>query len=197
MLNLAIRYRAGDGVPTNEERANEWVQKAVTSLEASAGHGDTTAMFALGSIYQFGVGVRVDQILSRQWLEKGSNAGDLHAMTALALSLLEADKDSQQAFGWASKAANAGEPGGMTLVAKLFSAGHGVARDEKQANAWLQKAADKGNAAAMRLLGERYDRGEGVAANKVEALKWLQKSAAAGNAAAMTEAGMQIGSVAV
>ena len=133
MINVARCYRAGDGVPKNEERAKEWMQKALRVTETAAKGDDTTAMFALASIYEFGIAdIPADKARSREWLKKGAQAGDPRAMSALALSLSEENNpDAQAAFGWALKAANAGEHKAMTLVSQLFANGQGVARDEK------------------------------------------------------------------
>lgn len=192
MINTARCYRAGDGVPKNEERAREWTQKALAMTEAKAKGGDTSAMFMLASIYEFGIAntIAADKARSREWLKKGAQAGDPQAMSALALSLLEENNpDAKTAFGWALQAANAGEHEAMTLVSQLLANGQGVPRDEKQSLAWLQKAANGGQATAMRLLAERYDHGEGVAVDQTQAFRWMEKAAAAGDSKAMNDLG--------
>lgn len=191
MINAARCYRDGDGVPKNEQRAREWMQRALAVTENAANKGDTISMFMLGSIYEFGVAeITVDKARSRDWLKKGAQAGDPQAMRALALSLLEENNpDTKTAFGWALKAAKAGDLMAMTLVSQMSADGQGVARDEKQSRAWLQKAADGGQATAMRLLAERYYRGQDIAADQTQAKRWMEKAAAAGDTKAMNDLG--------
>jgi len=57
---------------------------------------------------------------------------------------LESDKDTQQAFGWASKSSETlPTPVAMTLVAGEFCRGHGrLAVKISKRSTWLQKAAD-------------------------------------------------------
>ena len=58
----------GQGVPQNPQKAAEWYWKGATS-------GEPIAMFNIGLCYAYGKGIRPNETLAVQWLEKSARAG--------------------------------------------------------------------------------------------------------------------------
>jgi len=92
------------------------------------------------------------------------------------------------------RAADLGEPKGLTRIGSLHYFGAGVAKDFAQAMKWFRLAADRGDAGAMRKIGMLYVTGSGVAKDLPEAVAWFRRAAEKGDAASMTYLGNAYGS---
>jgi TPR repeat protein len=93
--------------------------------------------------------------------------------------------DREEAYRWYRKAADAGDPAGMSNLGRFyvvgFSLGGVFTKDYKEGEAWTRKAADKGVPGAMELLAELYEDGYGVPKDHEQELFWLRKAAAVGD----------------
>jgi TPR repeat protein len=98
-------------------------------------------------------------------------------------------KDYQQAVAWFRKAAEAGEPLGMTNLGYVYENGYGVEKDHKEAITWYRKAAEAGDAQGMNNLGYMYGNGYGVDKDYKQAVIWYRKAATAGKASGMANLG--------
>lgn len=139
-----------------------------------ANAGDANAQYALGYLYQYGMGAPVDTTQAARWYEKSARQGDRDAQYALGTLLQFGDGVTQnfpQALAWFQKAAE-GEPpfaDAEFAIARLYFRGLGVPLDLKRAIEWLKKASDHNNPAAHFLMGASYESGAGLPEDKVKA----------------------------
>lgn len=114
-------------------------------------------------------------------LMKGADAGDGHALNALAV-VREIDGQRGDARMLYARAASAGNTTARTNLARL--ARYFSKSSEKPGVALLTRRADAGDAQAQYQLARRFHQGDGISANYVQALKWYQRAADKGNPAA-------------
>ena len=100
-----------------------------------------------------------------------------------------ASKDDRAAARWYRKAADGGEPWGMTNLGGMYENGIGVEKDYAQAIGWFHKAAEAGNTRGMSSMGWLYETGNGVGKDFAQAMSWYRKAAEAGDAAGMNNLG--------
>ncbi len=72
-------YYKGYGVLQNFEAAHAW-------LKLSADKGDTESLFLMGNMYMFGMGVKKDLVIAKQFFERAAKQG--HAKAAESLKLI-------------------------------------------------------------------------------------------------------------
>jgi TPR repeat protein len=143
------------------------------------------ALFQLGRAYAAN-GQQPDAIAAyRKAIDKGSSA----AMVELGILYAAGsgvDKDEAQARKLFERAAEAGNPRGVTrLTALANGGGAGPPADPAQARAMLAKAADANSAEAQFQLGEMYAEGTGGPKDDVAARALFEKAAAQGHAEAL------------
>src|SRR5271163_2770456 len=117
-----------------------------------------------------------------------ANPADPRVEYQLARALDKAGA-AAEAVRWYRKAADAGEPGGMSDLGFMYQHGTGVAKDATEAVRWYRKAADAGEPKGMSNLGIMYRDGAGVATDAAEAVRWFRKAADAGDARGMENLG--------
>lgn len=124
---------------------------------AKRGHGP--ALYALGSMYEWGDGVDTDQgqalawyRKARPWYRQRAEAGDAEAQYTLASLYSLDDADPAEVAKWYRRAARQGHADAQFNLGALYEQGHGVAPDLNQALRWYEKAAAQGNAAARNNL---------------------------------------------
>ncbi len=74
---------------------------------------DAAAMTLVGEIYRQGLGVRPDQKVASEWYERAAERGDVNAVYALAIALLDdasGRRDPARAGALLKRAAAAGHP---------------------------------------------------------------------------------------
>src|ERR1043166_4908618 len=77
-FKLGVKYATGDGVPTNDSLAADWLRKA-------AQQGYVDAEYNLGLMYADGNGVPQDSAQALVWLRKAADHGDPRAESNLGL----------------------------------------------------------------------------------------------------------------
>ena len=143
------------------------------------------ALFQLGRAYAAN-GKLPDAIAAyRKAIDKGSSA----AMVELGILYAAGsgvDKDEAQARKLFERAAEAGNPRGVTRLTALSSGGAaGPPADPAQARAMLAKAAEANSAEAQFQLGVMYAEGTGGPKDDVAARAMFEKAAAQGHAEAL------------
>ena len=177
---------------------------------------DIKEIFALGEIFEKGIGVAADLHRAAELYRVAAERGDAQAQFALANALA---RDHQfEALEWAETAARAESPDGMLLAGALhleslergagcalsavtwfgMAASAGMALGAKGLADIMHKHADKleaeclakqalaGDAQAQLEYGKRLEVGQGLAQNPSEAARWILAAAAAGYVPAQT-----------
>lgn len=120
-----------------------------------------------------------------------ADAGSRDAMMALGGLLLNNDATGEaEALNWYRKAAEAGDPQGMSNVGSMYFNGRGVAKDEREAARWFRKAMEAGDMQAAALLAFQYGNGQGVPKDEREAARLYRKGAEEGEPQAMLDLGI-------
>lgn len=177
---------------------------------------DAEETFALGVMFEKGLGVAVDLDRAVELYRIAAERGDPQAQCALA-SVLSQDHQFE-ALQWAESAAQAGSPDGMLLAGALHlkrlehgaegalaaaswfgqAARAGIAQGAKGLEDIMSRHADKldaeclakqalaGEASAQLEYGRRLEEGRGVKQNPSEAARWVLLAAEAGHAPAQT-----------
>jgi TPR repeat protein len=178
--------------------------KALPLLQEAADAGSAAAMYNLGWLYEYGLGVAQDYDQARRWYQKAAEAGNADAMYGLGY-MYEYGKgltqDYAQARRWYQEAADAGNTEAKQALAQLpnasvtpsptISAASSEPQDDAKTQAYdsYLKAAKAGNAEAMCRLGWVYQNGWGVGQDYAKARDWYQRAAKARNAEAIYRLG--------
>ena len=162
-------------------------------LRELAEQGDVTAQYKLGTAYENGLCVPIDNEKAVFWYRKAAEQGDGNAQNDLGVMYLYGegiDQDKVQAVSWFRKAAEQGLKEAQYNLGVRYLFGEGVSEDKKQAFTLFQKAAAQGFAAAQFRLGKMYDDGRVVPENKTEAANWYRKAAKQGDKEAQNNLGV-------
>jgi len=108
---------------------------------------------------------------------------------ALLGRTLDAQGNSEEAFGYYLAAAEAGNSLAMNNLGVMYRNGRGVSQSDSEAVHWYRAGADAGNADAMANLGWMYRIGAGVDRSDQEGARWYRAAADSGNADAMFNLG--------
>jgi TPR repeat protein len=143
------------------------------------------ALFQLGRAYAANGQLAEAVAAYRKAIDKGSSA----AMVELGILFAAGsgvDKDEAQARQLFQRAAEAGNPRGVTRLTALSSAGGGgPPADPAQARAMLAKAAEANSSEAQYQLGVMYAEGTGGPKDDVAARAMFEKAAAQNHAEAL------------
>jgi len=152
-------------------------------LRELAEQGDVTAQYKLGTAYEDGSCVPIDNGKAVFWYRKVAEQGDGDAQNDLGVMYLTGEgvpEDKTQAAFWFRKAAEQGIATAQNNLGVRYLNGDGIPEDKAQAAFWFRKAAEQGLAAAQFNLGVRCFKGDGVPEDKSEAVFWFQKAAEQG-----------------
>jgi TPR repeat protein len=191
------RRQLGGAERRNDDSA--WVRAAES--------GDAESRYALGQMYNLGLGVGVNAVDAQRWYALAAESG--HARAQLALAGLLERQGSRDAVDWYLKAAVQGEAQAQFALGRIYCGGQGVAPDFLRGMGWYMKAAEQGHdlalltlgnlfagdlrhvavhcfaqaagrgaAQAQYLLGQQYAQGHGVTQHAERAFMWFEKAAA-------------------
>jgi TPR repeat protein len=160
-----VRARAEQGDAATQKRLADYYFRVdddangLIWLRKAAENGDVDAQNLLGFRYKTGGGVPQDREQSRRWYRKAADQGSAPALQNLCMSytdpleltkgidpagafplppLTARKQDLAEAFGWCSKAANAGMPEATVRLGLIYArGGPGIAPDYEQAYFWL------------------------------------------------------------
>lgn len=223
IYNVGALYARGEGVEEDDLTALEWFKKAAEmdypdalytignaysfgnyGLQIDYGAsfsyclraaqlGNAKAMFAIGNMYDRGIGIAEDKELAVQWYQKASMLGNASATYNLASKYLNGEavqEDPVFAGKMFERAAELGSVSGMVETGHAYHYGrYGMAVDYAVAAQWYQKGVDQGDAHCMRHLAELYASGLGVEKDIEQARTYyLQAQEAGEDVAAQLEA---------
>lgn len=149
--------------------------KAIDLYNRAIAQGHAGASFALGRLYDKGLGVKEDLQKAIELYSVAAKAGHAEAMGWLAASYF-AIRDDTFAFIWANKAAEAGDAGGTNVLGVLHHKGYGTEKDYTKAMELFHRAAEAGECHALMNVGGLYYNGDGVPQDGLEAERWFQKA---------------------
>ena len=174
LRELASMHETGYLVPQGLETAKRLYQQA-------AGAGDAESMFALGKMYEVGVGASRDPAAAAHWLRRAVVYGHSGAMNLLAEKLMEGRGvriDPGAGYLMLVEAAGSGYPESQLRLGRLHSvAGNGRAADLASAKFWLEMAAKNGLVEAQFQLAVLHYDGRIPDAKRSDAAKWALASA--------------------
>ena len=173
----------------DEGKSAEWYRQAASGYEKRAAAGDSEAMYWLGKMYEWGLGVKEDVTKGLDWYRKAAEAGHREGMVEHGWACHRAE-DFDNAFNWFNEAAEQGNAEAMLSLGWLYSKGQGVPKDKLEAVKWWRMAADRGHPKAMLSLGAAYANGEGVDQDYRQAVTWYKKGADGGDATCMFGLGL-------
>jgi TPR repeat protein len=167
LLGMYYRYslpEQTDG-PADFEKAFAWFAKATDQGHPLAAH-------QLGTMHERGQGTVENLNKAISLYDVAAKAGYGRAMVDLSAALYHAGYYTE-AFQWARKAAEAGEPAGYNNLAGFYHMGIGVERDFGKAAENMRIAAEYGDCVARMNLGGLYYNGDGVPQDGIEAARWF------------------------
>lgn len=132
------------------DKAMLWARKA-SQME------HPQAYFALGRIYDEGLGVETNHLEGLKWFEKAAKGGDADAQNMVGNIYLNADyvkHDEKKAFEYYQMAAAQGHLWGMCNLGYCYQEGIGTDMNILSAEEWLRKAAEGGLQDAQNMLNE-------------------------------------------
>ena len=156
--------------------------------------GDVTAQYKLGTAYEDGSCVPIDNEKAVFWYRKAAEQGNSSAQYSLGRMFdygCGVPEDKQEAAIWYRKAAEQGDGDAQNDLGVMYLTGEGVPQDKTQAAFWFRKAAEQGIATAQNNLGVRYLNGDSVPEDKAQAAYWFRKAAEQGLAAAQFNLGVR------
>ena len=167
---VAVRFADGRLVPTNNEEAARWFERA-------AKKGFAPAQFRLGGLYEKGLGVKKNLAAARDLYRAAADKGHGKAMHNLAVLYAEGVDDAadyRTAAQWFRKAADHGVVDSQYNLAILYARGVGVEQNFAEAYKWFSLAANDGdNDAAKKRdeIGSHLDQ-QSLAAARLAAQTW-------------------------
>ena len=163
-------------------------------LRELAEQGDVTAQYKLGTAYEDGSCVPIDNEKAVFWYRKAAEQGNSSAQYSLGAMFdygRGVPENKQEAIIWYRKAAEQGDGNAQNDLGVMYLTGEGIPQDKSEALFWFQKAAEQGIATSQNNLGIRYLNGDGVPEDKAQAAFWFRKAAEQGLAAAQFNLGVR------
>ncbi len=163
LLRTVPKRNAPDPMIAQRQRADAAFGRsqyyaAMPVYQQLADAGDSTAMAAIGTMYEKGgEGVPKAHIRkAAQWhlkaAEAGNSAGDADHRARLSMVGEGVPQDYAKAALWLGQAAEAGQIMAMGAIGVLYGYGRGVPKDREKAAFWLRKAARAGDPTARQQL---------------------------------------------
>lgn len=124
-----------------------------------AEQGDNHSQFILGSLHEFGHGVRKDYNQAAIWYEKAAHNGHRIAQLMLAWMYKDGrgvDKNVQKTIFWLEKSAALGESRAYNGLASTYAEGKIVRKDLSKAKEYYGKSCDLGDEWGCKQYAEMY-----------------------------------------
>jgi tetratricopeptide (TPR) repeat protein len=160
---------------------------ALDSYKRAFELGNTGALYALGAMYDDGIGVDKDPARARFYYEIAAQKKFAPALVSLGSQQergIGAAADLAKAYGFYKQAADFGDARAINKLGVFAEKGLVVAKDVKQARSYYEKSAAMGDSEAMINLARGYANGIGGRKDIGAARHWLARAASAGNAEA-------------
>ncbi len=163
---MGMYCQKGDGYYTYPREAAEYFQKA-----AEKEHGDT--QYQLACAYYYGEGVKKNEELCVQWLEKAAAKSHKEAMELLnGIQEKQKIKREKADFKSSLKQAEKGDAYAQSRVAEFYLNGTGVKKDIQKGIEWYEKASETDEGYAARQLAKLYAEGGIIPVDEERAAYW-------------------------
>jgi len=118
----AVFARGAKEISANANESRRLYQIAASEFDVFAQKGSASAQYKLAGMYQQGLGVKANMVLTLKWMEKSALQG--HALAQLSLGRMYAEgtdvpPDTRQARYWLNLAAAQGEQDAIVALNKL------------------------------------------------------------------------------
>lgn len=178
---LAKIYHQGFfDVGENQQYAAQLAIEAFPDLSLAA-QEDPSSAYALGYLYEYGIGLNADPAAAIGHYEFGARAGHAPSQNLLGIALRDgkiAAADKVAALSWLLAAANQGHRGAMVDVGIFYRFGWGTSPNIEKSIHWLTRASELGQPKAQAHLAEIYENGELGQPDLTEAEHWYSQAAA-------------------
>jgi len=157
---------------------------AFLKFKIVAAQGNSVAQAAIGEMYYFGHGVKIDYKESYKWSLESAKQGNSDGQYNLGNLYFEGkgvSKQPQKAAYWWSKSAEQGNAFAQFNLARLYDTGTGVPQDFDEAMKFYFRAAAQGLTQAQNNLGVLYGR----FSNHTRAYMWFNIAAINGDEASI------------
>ncbi len=163
---MGMYCQKGDGYYTYPREAAEYFQKA-----AEKEHVD--AQYQLACAYYYGEGVKKNEELCVQWLEKAAAKSHKEAMELLnGIQEKQKIKREKADFKSSLKQAEKGDAYAQSRVAEFYLNGTGVKKDIQKGIEWYEKASETDEGYAARQLAKLYAEGGIIPVDEERAAYW-------------------------
>ncbi|KAG0376457.1 hypothetical protein BGX24_007719 [Mortierella sp. AD032] len=153
-------------------------------LAAEQGHA--AAQYEVGSMFDQGLGGKMDQETALEWYAKAATQGNSDAQYNLGdvyyYGVAKTKVDYSKAVDWFLQAANQGHLPASNCAGNMYCIGRGVAQNYSKAAVWYLKAAENGDKEAQNSLAVLYEAGLGVPEDRDKAIEWYEKAVDGGYA---------------
>lgn len=135
-------------------------------FEELATIGDAQALLYLGSMYERGLGVPVDDAIAADFYKRSCDSGNLTSCFFLGM-LKYRSRDIEGALRWYRIAAEAGHPAAAYWIAQIYGDPSNLFTDQAEALRYLKMADRGGHAFAARDLAKKRMRTSGSIISKL------------------------------
>jgi len=176
-FQLGRAYYRGAGLPKDEKKAVEWMEKA-------AAQGNTDAITSMGFFHAQGIGVEESETKAVEWFRRGAENGSATCKLNLGLLLRQGktiQTSSDESLRLMHEAAEAGSVEAQSYLGQLYFMGDRFLKpDPAKAKPHALKAAEAGDPAAQNIMGLLSRDGIGPSAkdqDQAQAEIWFRKAA--------------------
>lgn len=124
-----------------------------------AKHNYPYAQYAMGYLYEKGLGISIDKNKSFRWYKMAADNGQVAAMAKISNFYFEGfgiELDHKLSIEWKTKAATKGHTYSQSSLAFNYFDGDIIDKDIKKATHWFTEAANLGDNIAQFMLGAIY-----------------------------------------
>ncbi|GBB85433.1 hypothetical protein RclHR1_11980001 [Rhizophagus clarus] len=158
------------------------INTPITQMEEKG--KDIIAQYKLGKRYQYGYGIKKDEVKAFELYMKTAEQEYSNAQNRVGYLYengVSVEKDLSKAIYWYQKAADNGNKIAQFNLGKCYQYGIGVVKDEFTAFILYTKSAEQEFSNSQNELGYFYKNGIGTEKDTKKAIYWYQKAAENGN----------------
>lgn len=179
-----LHYKIGHWFAFDDNNPNKDYRAALRWFNASSNQKNSNAQYALGYMYQHGIGVKCDINVAKSFYEKSANNGNPKSQFQLGCLYFSDEyslTDYSTALKWFTLSADNGYIQAHSNLGFMYEKGMGVDVDHDHSFNLFKKGATAGDSIAQYNLAECYEEGRGTDINMDKAIHWYRESASNGD----------------